>query len=88
MDRIASATLRLCETQNIDLPQLGDDLFSHMPLPSHDNILHVAISNTSRRTTFQGTGHMTDQNFPFFISILIDFLCLVNSRTQFFDVYI
>ncbi|MFY9294035.1 MAG: hypothetical protein WAP03_25580, partial [Methylorubrum rhodinum] len=42
---------------NIHLAQLGDNLFSRMLLPSHDDILHMAQSHTSGRTTFQGAGH-------------------------------
>ncbi|WP_210249210.1 hypothetical protein, partial [Methylobacterium sp. WL2] len=42
---------------DIDLPQLSDDLFSRMLLPSHKNILQMAQSHTSGRTTFQGAGH-------------------------------
>jgi hypothetical protein len=43
--------------QDIHLPQLGNDLFSRMLLPSHDGILHMAQSHTSGRIVFQGTGH-------------------------------
>ncbi|MCJ2079729.1 hypothetical protein, partial [Methylobacterium sp. J-090] len=42
--------------QDINLTQLGNNLFSRMLLPSHDNILHMAQSHTSGRTTFQGAG--------------------------------
>jgi hypothetical protein len=42
--------------QDINLAQLGDNLFSHMLLSSHDNILHVAQRHTSERTTPQAAG--------------------------------
>ncbi|MCJ2079676.1 hypothetical protein, partial [Methylobacterium sp. J-090] len=45
--------------QDINLTQLGNNLFSRMLLPSHDNILHMAQSHTSGRTTFQGAGQST-----------------------------
>ena len=50
--------------QDIDLAQLGDDLFSRMLLPSHENILHMARGHTSGRTTFQGAGHAAFFKLP------------------------
>ena len=42
--------------EQLDLPELRNDLLSRMPLPRHPQILQMAKSHTSRRTTFQRAG--------------------------------
>ena len=49
------ATLR---RQNVNLPQLRDNLLRRVPLPGHSNLLLLARSHTSGRTTFQGADHV------------------------------
>jgi hypothetical protein len=40
--------------QNVNLPQLGDDLLRRMSLPRHSHVLRLAQSHTSGRTISQG----------------------------------
>jgi hypothetical protein len=44
--------------KDIDLPQLGDDLFRRVLLPWHVLILLDAIRHTSSRTTSVGVDHV------------------------------
>jgi hypothetical protein len=54
IERIGSATGRPCAVKNFNLPQIGDNLFRLMPLPSHYQFCARLISHTAERITFQG----------------------------------
>ncbi|MFY9293063.1 MAG: hypothetical protein WAP03_20565, partial [Methylorubrum rhodinum] len=64
---------------NIHLAQLGDNLFSRMLLPSHDDILHMAQSHTSGRTTFQGAGQRSLASVIDLLTVPLVLTCFIRA---------